>query len=184
MTSRESHYVSQSSDLGHAHDFQVDRHARTTWPIMLHFSFYTVKASHNDCFLFALAVSTAAVQLGLTAYLLAARASYNTLFVAFPPNFVYGLQLNHIVDPSFSCLTPFGPSCTPQHACCGIRKAVWICSPIYLAQFFGSSPPRFSGYGVIISTRCAFSEPSQGLSIGFVHNARARKSCGDVPFDI
>jgi hypothetical protein len=48
---------------------------------MLHFSFYTVK-NHNDGVLFALAVSTAALQLGLTAYLLAATASYNTLFVA------------------------------------------------------------------------------------------------------
>jgi hypothetical protein len=59
---------------------------------MLQFSLYTVK-SHNDSLLFAVAVSTAAVQLGLTAYLLAAGsrlrgASYNTLFVAFPPNFV------------------------------------------------------------------------------------------------
>jgi hypothetical protein len=55
---------------------------------MLQFSLYTVK-THNDCVLFALAVYTAAVQLGLTAYLLAARASYHTLFVSFPPNFVY-----------------------------------------------------------------------------------------------
>ena len=52
---------------------------------------FSVESIHNQNYhvLFALAVSTAAVELGLTAYLLATRshmrgASYHTLFVASP----------------------------------------------------------------------------------------------------
>jgi hypothetical protein len=55
--------------------------------IMLHFTLYSTR-NKNDTVLFALAVFAAALQLGLTAYLLTAGnhmrgASYNTLFVAF-----------------------------------------------------------------------------------------------------
>jgi hypothetical protein len=93
-------------------------------------------------------------------------------------------RFNFIVDRLFSSLMHFGPCCSSQHACYGLREAASICWLIYLAQFFGFSPRHLSGYHLAMPchTRC-LSPVLQGSAIGWVHNTRARKSCRAIPSD-
>jgi hypothetical protein len=146
--------------------------------------------SENYTLLFTLATSSAAVELGLTAYLMIAGSHvggvlYHSLFVL-SPRFVLnkGSTFNFIVDRLFSSLMHFGPCCSSQHACYGLREAASICWLIYLAQFFGFSPRHLSGYYLAMPchTRC-LSPVLQGSAIGWVHNTRARKSCRAIPSD-
>jgi hypothetical protein len=53
-----------------------------------------------------------------------------------------------------------------------------------LVRFCGFSPRRLFGYALTIHCYVRSLRPLvQGLTIGFVHNARARKSCAGIPFD-
>ena len=103
----------------------------------------------DSTFIFALAVSSAAVELALTAYLMIAGSHvrgglYHSLFVL--PLLYFEQWFNSFVDRSFFSLTHFVLSCSSQHMCYGPREALWIYWLIYLAQFFGFSPRRLSGY--------------------------------------
>jgi len=144
--------------------------------------------SENYTFLFTLAASSAAVELGLTAYLMIAGSHvggvlYHSLFVL-SSRFCSEQWFNFIVDRLFSCLMPFGPCCSSQHAYYGSREAAWICWLIYLAQFFGFSPRPLSGYHLAMPCHTGCLSPVlQGSAIGWVHNTRARKSCRAIPSD-
>ena len=74
--------------------------------------------SENYTLLFTLAASSAAVELGLTAYLMIAGSHvggvlYRSLFVRSPR---FEQWFNFIVDRLFSSLMHFGPCCSSQHA--------------------------------------------------------------------
>ncbi len=145
--------------------------------------------SENYTLLFTLAASSAAVELGLTAYLMIAGSHvggvlYHSLFVLSTRFVLNNGSSNFIVGRLFSSLMHFGPCCSSQHACYGLREAAWICSLIYLAQFSGFSPRYLSGYHLAMPchTRC-LSLVLQGSAIGWAHNARARKSCRAIPSD-
>lgn len=169
-------------------------HAPTTWPssshslTMLQFSVDNV---HNQNYhvLFAIAVSTAAVELGLTAYLLAAGrhmrgASYNTLFVAsrmFLSLALVNLSLRSIVLLFDALWTVLYPSTCVLWSTKG--------SLDLLANLFGSVIWIFAAAMVWVwpddLMLCTnLSRIFQGLSIGSVHNARARKSCRGTPLDL
>jgi len=120
---------------------------------MLQFSVDNVHNKNHHVF-FALAVSTAAVELGLTAYLLAARShmrgpSYHTLSIIF------------LFDALWTVLYP--STCV-----------LWSTkgSLDLLANLFGSVLWIFAAAIV------------WGLSIGSVHNARARNGCKGIPLDL
>jgi hypothetical protein len=136
--------------------------------------------------LFTLSVSSAAVGLGLTAYLMIAGSHVRgaSLFVL-SPLFCFEQWSYSPVDSSFFSWMRFGHSCSSQHACYGSRDAAWIYWLIYLAQFFGFSPRRLSGYCLAIRCHTRFLSPAlQGAAIAFVHNTRARKSCTGIPSDL
>jgi hypothetical protein len=143
--------------------------------------------SENHTLLFTLAASSAAVELGLTAYLMIAGSHaggvlYHSLFVLFATMLCFEQCFSFIVDRLFSSLMHFGPYCSSQHACYGLREAAWIYWLIYLAQFFGVSPRHLSGYHIAMPchSRC-LSPVLQGSAIGWIHNTRARKSCRAIP---
>jgi hypothetical protein len=140
----------------------------------------------DSTLLFTLAVSSAAVELGLTAYLMIAGSHVRgaSVFVLLPL-ICFEQRFYSPVDRSFSSSMHFGPSCSSRHACCGLRDAAWIYWLIYLAQFFGFSPRRLSGYCLAIQWHARFLSPVlQGSTLAFVHNTRARKSCTGIPSDM
>ncbi|KAF8507178.1 hypothetical protein F5888DRAFT_1648162 [Russula emetica] len=127
--------------------------------------------SENHILLFSLAASSAAVELGLTAYLMIAGSHvggvlYHSLFVV-SPRFVsnnrvqlYCRQILFLLDALWTVL--FLPACVLWFA----RGSLDL-----LANIFGSIFWVFAAAFI------------WGSAIGWAHNTRARKSCRAIPSD-